>query len=303
LYNLLVTASVGQWSKSVCELERVRAITEFTDDSVMEKFNSLDDAAIGELMSYPCLFAYEEMVKGSARIGWLNAVKVRTGVVRINFILEKSLRPIPLSKLKKHRVELDIGSWEFRRTHWAVKDVDLLATLVQGGILSDKDIHTQQSDSRLSRFGLTRPASEISVRPSVFRVPIGKLEGDLVSVMMPFEPSFNAVYTSIKSACKDAKLRCQRADDIWNEAELVQDIFSLIYRSRVVICDLSGRNPNVFYEAGIAHTLGKTVIPIYQDESDMPFDLQHLRFIKYSNSPQGLNKLATQLSEKLRTIG
>ena len=59
----------------------------------------------------------------------------------------------------------------------------------------------------------------------------------------------------------------------------MHDILELISTSKVIICDLSGKNPNVFYEAGIAHTLGKEVILITQHESDVPFDLRPLRYI------------------------
>jgi hypothetical protein len=72
-----------------------------------------------------------------------------------------------------------------------------------------------------------------------------------------------------------------RADDIWDENEILQDIFSLIYRSSIVVCDFTQQNPNVFYEAGIAHTLGRSVVPISQNEHDVPFDLKHHRYLKY----------------------
>jgi hypothetical protein len=84
--------------------------------------------------------------------------------------------------------------------------------------------------------------------------------------------------------------------------EVIQDVCSLIYRSRVVICDFSGRNPNVFYEAGIAHTLGKVVIPIVQNAEDIPFDLRHIRFIRYLNNNEGRQVLADAITEKLRSI-
>ena len=59
-------------------------------------------------------------------------------------------------------------------------------------------------------------------------------------------------------------MRCLRADDIWEESTIIQDIFSLILRCEVVVIDCSGKNPNVMYEMGIAHTLGKHVVPITQ---------------------------------------
>lgn len=302
MYNLFITAQAGQWGKSACEYELGRAVREYTDDVISEKYKALDKAAIAELMTFPCLFAYEQGVSGSARIGWLTAIKTRSRVVRVEYQLEENLPPISAAKVKELKLELDIGDWEMTRTHWAVKDIDLLPVLIDAGIIRDEDIRRQRKDSRLIRFGLTKPVTEIHVRPSVFRVPSGKTEHDLVSVMMPFEMAFDSVYAAIKTACKAGKLRCQRADDIWEEAEVIQDVFSLIYRSRVVICDFTGRNPNVFYEAGIAHTLGKLVIPIVQNDADIPFDLRHLRFIKYLNNDEGRKDLTTQVSEKLRTI-
>lgn len=302
MYNLFVTAKAGQWDKSAYEYELGRAVREFTDDAISEKYNVFDKAAIAALMFFPCLFSYEQGVTGSARIGWLTGIKKRARAVRVEYELEENLPRISGAKVKKLMWELDIGNWELTRTHWAVKDIDLLPVLMEAGIIGDEDIKRQRKDSRLIRFGLTKPVTEIHVQPSVFRVPSGKAEHDLVSVMMPFETAFNNVYTAIRAACKAAKLRCKRVDDIWDEAEVIQDVFSLIYRSRAVICDFSGRNPNVFYEAGIAHTLGKLVIPIVQNDTDIPFDLRHLRFIKYLNNGEGRQVLRDQVSEKLRTI-
>jgi hypothetical protein len=173
---------------------------------------------------------------------------------------------------------------------------------MKAGFITEEAIRRQGKDSKLVRYGLTKPVTELHSRPSVFRVPPGKVENDLVSVMMPFDASFTSIYKAVKSACDDHALRCRRADDIWDEAEVIQDIFSLIYRSRIVVCDFSGRNPNVFYEAGIAHTLGRTVIPLVQNAGDIPFDLRHIRFIKYLNNGEGREELKKDLSTKLKRI-
>ncbi len=77
---------------------------------------------------------------------------------------------------------------------------------------------------------------------------------------------------------------------------------SLIDRSRVVICDCTGRNPNVFYEAGIAHTLGREVILITQSEHDVPFDLRHLRYVRYLNNAEGRRALIAALQNRMQTI-
>lgn len=93
-----------------------------------------------------------------------------------------------------------------------------------------------------------------------------------------------------------------RADDIWDNSSIIQDIFSLIYRAKIIIVDFSGKNPNVMYETGIAHTLGKVVVPLAQVVQDIPSDMVHHRALVYLKNGEGLQALETELAKKLRTI-
>lgn len=140
----------------------------------------------------------------------------------------------------------------------------------------------------------------ISFAPNVFEIPTGHVQQDLVAVMMPFALEFRGVYDAIKRAATTCSLLCLRADDIWEESTIVQDIFNLIYRAQVVVVDFSGKNSNVMYETGIAHTLGKHVIPITQSFEDIPFDMRHHRVLKYLPNLEGLDKLSTELTLKLQ---
>jgi hypothetical protein len=97
-------------------------------------------------------------------------------------------------------------------------------------------------------------------------------------------------------------LRCRRADDIWENPAVIQDVVSLIDRSAVVVCDCTGRNPNVFYETGIAHALGREVILITQSEADIPFDLRHLRYVRYLNNGEGRAELQDVLGKRLADL-
>jgi hypothetical protein len=120
----------------------------------------------------------------------------------------------------------------------------------------------------------------ITFKPSVFQVPAKKLNEKLISVMMPFNAGFNGTYSAITRVAEYMSLECKRADDIWDNSTFIQDIFDLIFCSKVVVVDFTGKNPNVMYETGIAHTLGKTVIPITQSLDDIPSDLGHHRAYK-----------------------
>jgi hypothetical protein len=148
----------------------------------------------------------------------------------------------------------------------------------------------------------TKADKVITFCPIVFNVPDSEVKYNLVSVMMPFLMEFQDVYTTIKSSCHSTNLECNRVDDIWKNSVIIQDIFDLIYSSSIVIADLSGRNPNVLYEVGIAHTLGKHVIPIVQNIDDIPYDLRHHRALEYCNNNEGRTELKNGLESRLETL-
>jgi hypothetical protein len=142
----------------------------------------------------------------------------------------------------------------------------------------------------------------IVFQPTVFAVPEQQLDPKLVSVMMPFEGSLRGVFDAIRAAAAAQGMTCQRADDIWIHSAVIQEVFSLLYRSFIVVCDFTGRNPNVFYEAGIAHTLGKHVIPITQSAEDIPFDLRHHRYLRYLNNGEGRAQLQTDVGKRIAQL-
>jgi len=142
----------------------------------------------------------------------------------------------------------------------------------------------------------------ITFAPSVFSIPLRPVRNDLVSVMMPLAMEFDSVLNTVKIACSETGMECKRADDIWHNSAIIQDIFELIYCSSIVVVDFSGRNQNVFYEVGIAHTLGKNVIPIAQNLGDVPFDLRHHRVLEYLKNSQGLQDLKASLIDRLKFL-
>lgn len=141
---------------------------------------------------------------------------------------------------------------------------------------------------------------KITFTPNVFSIPDIEVQENLVSVMMPFDKKFDQIYKSIINSCNHCNFECKRADDIWNNSIIIQDIFDLIYTSTIIIVDFTGKNPNVMYETGIAHTLGKIVIPITQAIDDVPFDLRHHRVLKYLPNNEGLAEFTTTLTQKLK---
>ena len=144
------------------------------------------------------------------------------------------------------------------------------------------------------------PKRMVTFSPQVFEIPTKPQNEKLVTVMLPFK--LQESFTAVKHACDKLGLECKKADDIWENATFIQDIFELIFTSKVVVADFTGKNPNVFYEVGIAHTLGKTVIPITQSFEDVPSDLGHHRALKYLPNEQGYTDLTTVIMKRLETL-
>ena len=95
-----------------------------------------------------------------------------------------------------------------------------------------------------------------------------------------------------------------RADEIYKPSEIIKDIYSYIDKSKLLIAELTGRNPNVLYELGYGHALGKTAIMLTQSMEDVPFDLRGYRCIVYDTTdPDWSGTLRSTLSEYIRSVG
>jgi hypothetical protein len=137
--------------------------------------------------------------------------------------------------------------------------------------------------------------------PISFEETNADVELDLVAIIMPFDKAFDPVNDALKAACADAGYRALRPDDIWEQSTIIMEIINLLYRAAIVVSDFTGKNPNVMYETGVSHTLGKLVIPISQTLDDVPFDLAHHRILKYATTRTGLFDLQHKLSSKLNS--
>ena len=119
-----------------------------------------------------------------------------------------------------------------------------------------------------------------------------------VFVLMPFVKEFDDIYKfGIKGAAEDVGAYAERLDEQLFVEGMLDRIFNQISKSDVVIADMTGRNPNVFYEVGYAHALGKIVLLITKDTKDIPFDLKHRKHIVYSGS---IDTLRCELGESLK---
>jgi hypothetical protein len=109
---------------------------------------------------------------------------------------------------------------------------------------------------------------------------------------MPFDAAFDDVYKlGVKETCERLKISAERVDEqIFHGQNILDRIYSQIETADFIIADMTGRNPNVFYEVGYAHAKGKICLLLTSDADDIPFDLKHHRHIIYGKSIQNLRQ-------------
>tara|TARA_B100001059_G_C17837601_1_gene589325 strand:+ start:6152 stop:6994 length:843 start_codon:yes stop_codon:yes gene_type:complete len=250
------------------------------DDPVGSRFYSNGTLDVAKLKECPALLVTETGGNGPqfARVAYITNITLGHSEAAIQYAIDNSIQPISNAELEGHSVELRLGRFGLSHTCWSVCDVDLFKLLLQN----------QQKRS---------------ISPKVFSLEAAYSQDEnLVSIMMPFGAEFNSVYAVLQQSIGAVGMESVRADDIWEHHTIIQDIVNIIARAKVVICDCSGKNPNVFYEAGVAHAIGKEVILITQSEHDIPFDLRHIRYIRYLPNAEGLGELSTSLQSRFRSI-
>ena len=119
-----------------------------------------------------------------------------------------------------------------------------------------------------------------------------------VFVLMPFESAFDDIYKfGIKGAADDAGAYAERVDEQIFTEGILERIFNQINKADVIIADMTGRNPNVFYEVGYAHALGKIVLLLTKDTADIPFDLKQRQHTVYGGK---IGRLRQELAPRIK---
>ncbi len=139
MYNLLVHGVEGTWDHTAAIFEASRYL-EYTSDTIIEAYKKLDESIISRLTSLPTLFVYEANIDEPARIGRIKTVQRRQGEIRITFEFNDSISPISRDSIHELQWELGFRKLEMNRTHWAVKDVDLLAVLAAAGLIGGNPV-------------------------------------------------------------------------------------------------------------------------------------------------------------------
>lgn len=209
-------------------------------------------------------------------------------------ILHRERRPSSQFNVKIYPVQIDnevVGFWLFLFSiNNPYAEYDL------GTTLDTLSLQLQNT----YRILFQRRFKAMIVNP-IFQNRDTRIDKDSVFVIMPFTQTWsNDVWEQvIKPSVNEVGMQAVRADDLYG-ANIMEDVWQSILQAAIIICDTTGRNPNVFYELGIAHTLGKKVLLLTQNIEDIPFDLQAYRHIQYSTSISGGNQLKEKIKKYIK---
>ncbi len=101
----------------------------------------------------------------------------------------------------------------------------------------------------------------------------------------------------VRLAVDRAHLKPRRGDTTLRTGSLIQNVWNEILGSGCVVADLSAPNPNVYYELGMAHALGRDIFVMVQKGSDLPADIKGAHYLEYhlSNLAEAAQGLQAQL--------
>ena len=149
------------------------------------------------------------------------------------------------------------------------------------------------SKVHLSRFMLQNGVSENSL----------VVDKDLIFVLTPFNREFAGAFQLIRRTCSDLGYKCLRGDEQIATGDILARILKLICSARLVIANIDGRNPNVFFELGIALSMDKDVVIVANNNTNNPFDIMRENIVLWQNHSELRTKLKDMVLKALANQG
>lgn len=134
MYSLLMSGNEELWDKGYATFGTDRFL-ECTVEPLKDRFRSLTDEAIQEIKGMPALFSYEKSCERAARLGWITDIRRHAGSLEIKFYFDEKFDPLEPDRFQSLLAKLDVEPrFEVHRTHWAIKEVDLIDVLTSAGL-------------------------------------------------------------------------------------------------------------------------------------------------------------------------
>lgn len=105
----------------------------------------------------------------------------------------------------------------------------------------------------------------------------------------------------ISPVCEECEFEAIRVDKVNQADAITQTIIDYLNNSELVIADITGHNPNAFYEMGYRASTGKPMIYLKEKDEKIPFDIAGIRTFDYDLSD--LDSVAEVKTRLIKTIG
>jgi predicted nucleotide-binding protein len=309
MYNLLMVGRDGYWDEQDVSTYEYDRYLSYTHEAIKQRLLPLTEPAVAEIIGMPALFAYEfkrdppsdsSTEPPSARVGRLLSIRRRQREVEFQYVFDPNIAPIPTERLRAlaHELDIDLSGLECYRSHWAVKDVDLLAVLRKEGLIGVGGTDAQVNDAlRALAAGVPKPTS---AKPKIFLVhgrndglknEVGRWLGRIGfdDVILHEQPNVGrTLITKFEEVAKDVAYAVvlMTPDDVGGLAGEGQR-----YRAR----------QNVIFELGyfIGKLGGPRVAAVVVGDIEKPSDYQGVVYIPYD--PAGGWKV--QLAREFKALG
>lgn len=134
MFNLLVSGDENEWEGQPFVIELGRCIREYTKDEITEMYGDFTKDQVEKIRQLPAVFAYESHCEKDPKFGQIKNARRKGNQVKIEYEIVNIGNFLTFESLNELQFELEIGSWELSRTHWAIKDVELAKELSAKGI-------------------------------------------------------------------------------------------------------------------------------------------------------------------------
>ncbi|MFJ7284663.1 hypothetical protein [Pseudomonas sp. NPDC099000] len=206
-------------------------------------------------------------------------------------------------KFKERLLEIEIIKMDDFRSHMERQSLELNKNFASSELRWREVNHLVLSGQEDDRNIYSK--SRYMQQPSSFLISHGvdveniTDSSNLVFMLTPFHSDYYADYTVVVEAANALGLEVQRGDEKASGGDIFNQILKAIVSARVVVANITGRNPNVFYELGIAHALNKPVILICEQGNDVPFDLQSKRIVFFDTAEELKGGITKALGQAL----
>ncbi len=278
MFNLIVQNS---WDYEQMAGDR---FLKYADGSLGARYGTSAEPNVQALMGLPTLLVQESpddrVADRSASLGWLSDVasgRARYGpYVAYHFNPYTGTADFSTQAVWRYLAQLGISSSQMDTINWDIKRGDVMKYLLPA-------------------------ATGVNERPTMFQFS-RRRRRRLVTVMTPFDADHTPVWLAIEDMVKGNGWECERADSLFTDDRVMDRVARLVSEAEVVICDLSGRNANVFYETGLAHAIGKKTIILSERLDDVPSDMRGILFERYLPNRSGIEDLMPKLRERLEVL-